>query len=150
MMSEFLETIIDKFTFKVAADRLYTPDHLWVKPEQGLVRVGLSDYLQQTAGDVAFAEPQAEGTTLTPGDELATIETMKTNLSIPSPISGVIKAVNPRLANEPELVNEAPYDEGWLVLIEASAWEADQPNLLDAPAYFALMTAEAEQEARNR
>jgi glycine cleavage system H protein len=149
-MSEFLETTIDKFTFKVAADRLYTADHLWLKPEQGLVRVGLSDYLQQTAGDVAFAEPQAEGTALIPGDELATIETMKTNLSIPSPISGVIKTVNPRLADEPELVNKAPYDEGWLVLLEASAWEADQLNLLDARTYFALMSAEAEKEAQNR
>lgn len=149
-MSEFLETTIDKFTFKVAADRLYTPDHLWLKPEEGLVRVGLSDYLQQTAGDVAFAEPQAEATTLTFGDELATIETMKTNLSISSPISGMIKAVNPRLADEPELVNEAPYDEGWLVLIEPSAWEAEKLNLLDAQTYFARMTVEAEQEARNQ
>ncbi|MFN8459483.1 MAG: hypothetical protein U0401_33340 [Anaerolineae bacterium] len=53
-MSEFLEITIDKFTFRVAADRLYTPDHLWVKIEAGGVRVGLSDYLQQTSGDVAF------------------------------------------------------------------------------------------------
>lgn len=149
-MSEFLETSVDKFTFKVAADRLYTETHLWVKWEEGLVRVGLSDYLQQTSGDVAFAEPQAVGTPLTPGDELAAIETMKTNLSIPSPVSGVIKAVNPRLEDEPELVNEAPYDEGWLVLIEPNAWEAEKLNLLDAQIYFARMTAEAEQEAKNR
>lgn len=149
-MPEFLETTVDKFTFKVAADRLYTTDHLWLKPEMEGVRIGLSDYLQQTAGDVAFAEPQAEGTILTPGDELATLETMKTNLSIPSPLNGVIKAVNPRLEDEPELINEAPYGEGWLVLLEAGAWETDQLNLLDAQAYFALMTAEAEKEAKAR
>lgn len=149
-MSEFLEVTIDKFTFKVAADRLYTETHLWVKWEDGVVRVGLSDYLQQTSGDVAFAEPQAVGTPLTPGDELAAIETMKTNLSIPSPVSGVIKAVNPRLEDEPELVNEAPYAEGWLVLIEAGDWEAEKLNLLDAQTYFARMTAEVEQEAKNR
>jgi glycine cleavage system H protein len=149
-MAEFLETSVDKFTFKVATDRLYTDTHLWVKPEADLVRLGLSDYLQQTSGDVAFAEAQAEGTTLTFGDELATIETMKTNLSIPSPLSGVIKAVNPKLEDEPELVNEAPYDDGWLVLMEASAWEADKLNLLDPQTYFALMTAEAEQEAKNQ
>ncbi|MCK6629504.1 MAG: glycine cleavage system protein H [Anaerolineae bacterium] len=149
-MSEFLEITIDKFTFKVAADRLYTADHLWLKPEMEGVRVGLSDYLQQTSGDVAFAELQAEGTTLTPGDELAAIETMKTNLSIPSPISGVIKAINPRLEDEPELINEAPYEAGWLVLVEPNVWEEDKLNLLDAQAYFARMTAEAEQEAKNR
>jgi glycine cleavage system H protein len=149
-MSEFLETTVDKFTFKVAADRLYTETHLWVKWEDGLVRVGLSDYLQQTSGDVAFAEPQAEGTALTRGDELATIETMKTNLSIPAPVSGVIIAVNPRLEAEPELVNTAPYDEGWLVVVETNAWETDQLHLLEAQAYFARMTAQAEQEARNQ
>jgi glycine cleavage system H protein len=149
-MAEFLETNVDKFTFKVATDRLYTDTHLWVKPEADLVRLGLSDYLQQTSGDVAFAEPKSVGTTLTLGDELATIETMKTNLSIPSPLSEGIKAVNPRLEDEPELVNKTPYDDGWLVLIEASAWEADKLNLLDAQAYFALMTTEAEKEAKNR
>ena len=149
-MPEYMELSFDKFTFKVATDRLYTPDHLWVKAEPEGVRIGLSDYLQQTSGDVAFAELQAKGTALITGDELATIETMKTNLSIPAPVSGVIKAVNPRLEDEPELVNEAPYDEGWLVLIEASAWEAEKLNFLDAPAYLALMTAEAEKEAKNQ
>jgi glycine cleavage system H protein len=74
---------------------------------------------------------------------------MKTNLSIPSPVSGVIKAVNPRLEAEPELVNADPYGEGWLALVETSNWEADKANLLDAPAYFALMTTEAEKEAKN-
>lgn len=148
-MSEFLETTIDKFTFKVATDRLYTDNHLWVKWEAGLVRIGLSDYLQQTSGDLAFAEPMPEGTELAPGDELATIETMKTNLSIPSPVSGVVKAVNPRLEDEPELVNQDPYGEGWLVLVETTTWGADTANLLDASAYFAQMKAEAEEEAKN-
>ena len=59
-MSEFLEVTVDKFTFKVATDRLYTADHLWIKLEGGLARIGLTDYLQQTAGDVAFAEPKEE------------------------------------------------------------------------------------------
>jgi glycine cleavage system H protein len=147
-MSEFLETTVDKFTFKVAADRLYTNDHLWVKWEEGRVRVGLSDYLQQTSGDVAFAEARLEGTVLSPGDELAEVETMKTNLSIPSPVSGIIKAANLRLEDEPELVNEAPYDEGWLVLVETTDWDADKLNLLDASAYFKKMKAEAEAEAK--
>jgi glycine cleavage system H protein len=77
-MTEFLEVTVDKFTFKVASDRLYTQDHLWIKWEEGLVRVGLSDYLQQTSGDVAFAETRPEGTLLSPGAEFAEVETMKT------------------------------------------------------------------------
>jgi glycine cleavage system H protein len=147
-MSEFLETTVDKFTFKVATDRLYSNDHLWIRWEEGVVRVGLSDYLQQTSGDVAFAEAKPEGTVLSPGAELAEVETMKTNLSIPSPVSGVIKAVNPRLEAEPELVNEDPYGEGWLALLETSNWEVDKVNLLAANAYFERMKAEAEAEAK--
>ncbi len=58
-MTEFLETTVDKFTFKVATDRLYTADHLWVKRSDDLVQIGLSDYLQQSSGDVAFAEPKS-------------------------------------------------------------------------------------------
>jgi glycine cleavage system H protein len=147
-MTEFLETTVDKFTFKVATDRLYTNDHLWVRWEEGLVRVGLSDYLQQTSGDVAFAEAKPEGTVLSPGDELAEVETMKTNLSIPTPVSGVIKAINPRLQDEPELVNEDPFNEGWLALLETSSWETDKANLLEASAYFGMMKTEAEEEAK--
>lgn len=148
-MSEILEAIVDKFTFKVATDRFYTDSHLWVEVEGNLVRVGLSDFLQQTSGDVAFAELRPEGTELASGAELASIETMKTNLIIPSPISGVVKTVNPRLEDEPELVNQDPYGAGWLVLVEASNWPADRESLLDANTYFERMKAEAEVEAHN-
>ena len=86
-MPEFLETSVDNFTFKVATDRLYTDGHLWVKPEDGLVRVGLSDYIQQSSGDVAFAEPELAGTELALGDDLGSIETIKVNLVLPSPVS---------------------------------------------------------------
>lgn len=147
-MTEFLEATVDKFTFKVATDRLYTAGHLWVKWIDGLVQIGLSDYLQQSSGDVAFAEPKSVGTALTLEDELATIETMKTTLSVPSPVSGVIKVINPRLEDEPELVNQDPYGEGWLAQVEPGDWDTDKTNLLDAPAYFEQMRAEAEAEAK--
>lgn len=147
-MTEFLETTVDKFTFKVAADRLYTTDHLWVKWDDDLVQIGVSDYLQQSSGDVAFAEPKSVGTSLTRGDELAMIETMKTNLSIPSPVSGVIKLINPRLEDEPELVNTDPYGEGWLAKVEPRDWDTDKTNLLDASTYFEQMKAEAEAETK--
>jgi glycine cleavage system H protein len=147
-MSEFLETTVDKFTFKVATDRLYTGGHLWVRWEDGLARVGLSDYLQQSSGDVAFAEPKSAGTELTPGDDLGSIETIKVNLVLPSPLSGVIKEVNPALEDAPELVNQDPYGQGWLILIEAADWQTDRASLLDPQAYFELMKTEAEGESR--
>jgi len=146
-MSEFLETTVDKFTFKVATDRLYTDDHLWVKWEDGLARIGLSDYIQQSSGDVAFAEPEPVGTQLAPGDDLGSIETIKVNLVLPSPISGVIKEINPALEDAPELVNQDPYGEGWLAVVETTNWEADQAKLLDSESYFKMMKAEAEEES---
>lgn len=147
-MPEFLETTVDKFTFKVATDRLYTDGHLWIKPEEELVRIGLSDYLQQTSGDVAFAEVEPEGTQLAPGDDLGGIETIKVNQVLSSPISGVIQEINPALEDAPELVNQDPYGEGWLALVKATDWWADRANLLDPESYFKLMKAEAEEEAK--
>jgi glycine cleavage system H protein len=146
-MSEFLETTVDKFTFKVATDCLYTGGHLWVRWEDGLARIGVSDYLQQSSGDVAFAEPEPAGTELAPGDDLGSIETIKVNLVLPSPISGVIRGVNPALEDAAELVNQDPYGKGWLVLVEVTNWEADRAKLLDPESYFKMMKAEAEEES---
>jgi len=148
-MTEFLVATVDKFTFKVAADRLYTADHLWLQEIEGRVRVGLSDYLQQISGDVAFAEPKPAGTVLAVSDELVAIETMKTTLDLPAPVSGVVRAVNPRLADEPELINQDPYGAGWLIEVEADNWPAAKTGLLEAAVYFEMMKAEAEAEAKN-
>jgi glycine cleavage system H protein len=147
-VTEFLETTVDKFTFKVATDRLYTDSHLWVKREEGLACIGLSDYLQQRSGDVAFTEVEPEGTQLAASDDLASIETIKVNLALPSPVSGVIREVNRLLEEAPELVNQDPYGEGWLALVEATDWQADKANLLDPQTYFQRMKAEAEEESR--
>jgi glycine cleavage system H protein len=147
-MPEFLEMTVDKFTFRVATDRLYTDGHLWIKLEGNLARIGLSDYLQQTSGDVAFADVEPEGTQLAPGDDLASIETIKVNLVLPSPISGVLQEINLSLEDAPELVNQDPYGEGWLAVVEATDWETDRANLLDPETYYEAMKAEAQEESK--
>jgi glycine cleavage system H protein len=150
-MSEFLTTTVDKFTFKVAADRLYTQDHLWVKPEGNLLRIGVTDFLQQTAGDAAFVEvTAAPGASLKRGDELGSLETIKVTLVLASPVSGVVRQANAMLADAPEAVNQDPYEQGWLALVEADDWNAEQANLMDAPAYLRLVRASAEQEMKKR
>jgi glycine cleavage system H protein len=149
-MPEFLETTVDKFTFRVATDRLYSDSHLWIKLEGKLARIGLSDYLQQTSGDVAFADVEPEGSQLAPGDDLASIETIKVNLVLPSPISGVIKEINYSLEDVPESVNQDPYGEGWLALVEATDWETDRADLLDPETYFEMMKTEAVEESNKR
>jgi glycine cleavage system H protein len=147
-MAEFLEFTLDKFTFKVATDRYYNTDGMWIKADGSRVTVGLSDYLQQRSGDVAFAEVARESTTIAVGDEIANIETIKVNISLPSPISGMVVEVNPALEMEAEVINQDPYGTGWLVVMEATDWTTDQVNLLDPQAYFAHMKAEAEEEVK--
>jgi glycine cleavage system H protein len=89
---------------------------------------------------------QPVGTVLTAGDEFASIETMKADLSLESPVSGTITAVNQQLASSPELVNQDAYGQGWLALIELSDWEADRRTLLDAERYLEMMRDQALEE----
>ena len=145
-MPETLEITVDKFTFKVITDRYYNAEGVWAKPEGKLVRIGLSDFLQQRSGDVAFAEVKPVGTGLAFGDEVAVIETIKVNISLSSPVSGKVIEVNPDMEAAPEAINQDPYDRGWMAVIEADNWEADLPRLLDAEAYFSRMKTEAEEE----
>jgi glycine cleavage system H protein len=148
-MSEFLEVTVDKFTFKVPADRLYHRDGLWVQPLAGArVRLGLTDYLQQRNGDLAFASIKPIGTQVGAGGEVAEIETIKVNLSLGAPVSGTVVEINPALELSPEVVNRDPYGEGWLAVLETTHLEAERGALLDGPAYFAFMKDQVEQELK--
>ena len=152
-MPEFLEKTADKFTFRVAKDRLYSADGVWVfwlQPERpGQVRVGLTDFMQQHSGDAAFVSVKPAGTRLEAGDDLAELETVKVNLALPSPVTGTIAEVNPALDLTPEAVNQDPYDKGWLAVIETSKWESERAGLLDPNAYFAVMESQVEKELKN-
>jgi glycine cleavage system H protein len=149
-MAEFLETSVDKFTFRVPPDRLYTSGHLWLKEEVGLLRVGLTDYLQQTSGDVAFAEVTGAGSRLAAGDVLATIETIKVNLDVVSPLGGVVREANPGLEDAPERVNQDPYGQGWLALLAPDDWAVQRTGLLEPQAYFEQMQAEAVEASKKQ
>jgi glycine cleavage system H protein len=147
-MPEYLETTVDKFTFKVAMDRYYSAEGIWTLVEGDRLRIGMTDFLQQRSGDIAFAEVKPEGTALGAGDEVAVIETIKVNVSLTSPVSGTVVEVNPAMELSPEVINQDPYGDGWLVVIEASDWPKDRDNLLEPQAYFELMKGQAEEEAR--
>jgi glycine cleavage system H protein len=150
-MPQYLETVVDKFTFRVATDRVYARDGLWVfrlEPGGGSrVRIGLSDFLQQSSGDVAFVTVKPAGTVLSVGDDLAEMETIKAIMTLPSPVAGTISAVNDAIESNPELINQSPYDKGWLAEIDVSEGETGVIPLLDAAAYFAVMKKQAEEEA---
>ena len=147
-MTEFLETTVDKFIFKVATDRYYNSEGLWAQLDGNRIRIGISDFTQQRSGDVAFAEIKPVGTVLAVGAEVATIETIKVNISLTSPITGKVVEVNPDMETAPEAINQDPYNAGWLAIIEPTNWEIDRAALLDAQAYFTLMKGQAENEAK--
>lgn len=149
-MPQYLETTADKFTFRVATDRLYSPEGVWVKaePASKQVRLGLADYPQQHNGDVAFANVKPVGTRLAAGDLVAEIETIKAMVEVAAPISGTLVEVNAALDAAPEAINQSPYDSGWLAVIEPAAWETDQSKLLDAAAYFSVMQAQVQADLK--
>jgi glycine cleavage system H protein len=147
-MSNFLETTVDKFTFKVATDRSYTAEGVWIKEEDGRVRIGLSDFVQQRSGDVAFAEIMPVGTALAVGEEVAVIETIKVNITYTSPVNGKITEINLAMADAPEAINQDPYGKGWLAVMEVVDWDVQRAKLLDPQAYFKIMKDQAEEEAK--
>lgn len=99
---------------------LYTESDEWVHKKNGAVRIGITDYAQEHLTDAVYVELPTVGDTFSQGDEMATIESVKSVSEIYSPVSGEIIAVNQRLDDEPELINSSPYDEGWLVEIMMS------------------------------
>ena len=147
---EYLKATVDKFVFSVKKGYLYDEQGLWVAVEDGLARVGVTDYLQQASGDVAFVNSPEPGTEVTPGEELGSIETVKADVSVNSPVSGVIQERNEELDVKPELVNEDPYGQGWLVVIQMTNFESDRKNLLTAEEYLPVMKSHAEEEAKKR
>jgi len=146
-MSQYLEYTLDKFTFKVATDRHYTIEGLWLKSDGNSVIVGVSDFFQQHNGDVAFAEVVEEGTAVSIGDEMATIETIKVDIELTSPIRGTIVKVNEKLELEAEIINQDPFDTGWLADIKPDDWAQDQSGLMSPEAYFEHMKTQAHEEA---
>jgi len=149
-MPEFLETAVGKFIFRVAVDRHYDGEGMWAQAEGNRVRIGLSDFLQQRSGDVAFAEIKPVGTVLAVGDEVALIETVKVNISLTSPVKGTVIEVNPAIDISPETINQDPYGAGWLAVIEVTGGQVECERLFDARAYFELMKEQAEQGTKNR
>jgi glycine cleavage system H protein len=153
-VSEYLETTVDKFIFRVVTDRLYSSDGVWAfwveSQGNGLVRIGLTDYLQQLNGDVAFVHVKPVGTKLTAGDEVAEVETIKATVSLFSPVGGAVVEVNPDLDLSPEIINQEPYGKGWLAVIEATDWEADKAKLLDPQAYLSAVRSQAEEELKKQ
>jgi glycine cleavage system H protein len=147
-MPEYDELSVDKFIFRFDKSCFYSEEGVWARAEGDYVRMGLSDYAQQRSGDVAFIELKPAGARLAFGDEAAVIETIKVNIILGSPTSGEVAAVNSVLDASPEIINQDPFGEGWMLLIKPDAWALDQARLLDSQAYFEWVKKQVEEETR--
>jgi glycine cleavage system H protein len=119
-------------------DLLYTRDHEWVRIEGDVATVGITDFAQKELGDIVFVEVNTVGETLEAGAIFGTIEAVKTVSDLFLPLAGTILELNSALEGQPELVNQDPYGQGWMVKVKLSN-PADRTDLLDAAAYQALL-----------
>ncbi len=115
----------------------YTKEHEWLKvQEDGQARVGITDYAQDSLSDVVFVELPEVGDQFIKGDVMTVAESVKAASDIYAPISGKIVSINEKLEESPELVNESPYEFGWMVLMEP---EGEVNGLLNAASYRELI-----------
>jgi glycine cleavage system H protein len=120
----------------------YSKEHEWVKADGDKVRVGVTHYAQNALGDVVFVELPEEGTSFAIGGAFGVIESVKAVSDVYSPVSGEVAAINEKLLDSPELINEDPYGEGWMIEIKLSNPD-ELENLLTAEEYEAFLTEEA-------
>ena len=122
----------------VPDDLRYTSDHEWVRLDNGRVRIGITDYAQDALGDVVFVQLPEPGARVEAGAAFSEVESTKSVSDIYAPVAGVVVEVNTELADSPQRLNEDPYGEGWICVIDP-ADAGDYDGLLDAAAYQQLI-----------
>jgi glycine cleavage system H protein len=122
----------------IPAELKYTKDHEWVKIDGDIVTVGITDFAQGELGDIVYVEVETVDETLDAEEVFGTVEAVKTVSDLFLPVTGEIIEFNKGIADAPELVNEDPYGEGWMIKIKVSNIE-DLDNLLSADAYKDLI-----------
>lgn len=119
----------------------YSNEHVWVKKEGDNFRIGITDHAQDELGDIVFVELPDVGDQLATTDTFGSVESVKTVSELYAPISLVVVEVNEELEDSPELVNESPYENGWLIVVEATN-EEELDQLLTAERYQGFIAQE--------
>ena len=127
---------------EIPEDLRYSREHEWVRVTGNVARVGITDFAQDSLGDVVFVQLPDVGLDAVAGASVSEIESTKSVSDVYVPLTGVVSAVNDALTNEPELVNRDPYGTGWMFELELTD-PSEVDGLLDAAGYRALIAAEA-------
>ena len=117
----------------------YTKDHEWIKLDGNVATIGITEYAQRELGDIVYVEVETIGKSLKAGDVFGTVEAVKTVSDLFLPVDGTVTELNSALANAPELVNNDPYGEGWMVKMKINN-PADVEGLMKAAAYEAQVS----------
>ncbi|API93565.1 MULTISPECIES: glycine cleavage system protein GcvH [Bacillota] len=123
----------------VPKELLYSKEHEWVKQEDGNVRIGITDFAQDELGDIVFVELPEVGDELEINEPFGSVESVKTVSELYAPISGKVVEVNEELEDSPEFVNESPYENAWMLVVEPTN-EAELDDLLSAEAYEEMIS----------
>ena len=126
----------------VPEDLRYSREHEWVRLNGSVARIGITDFAQDSLGDVVFVQLPDVGLDVVAGASVSEIESTKSVSDVYVPLTGAVSAVNEALAEQPELVNQDPYGTGWMFELEVTD-VSEVDALLDAAAYRALIAAEA-------
>jgi len=143
--TDFLVAVFEKFEFRTPRQGYwFSENDTWVRVAGNRARVGVSDYLQQQLTDVQYFDPPSIDAPVEQFGTLGEVESTKAVFELIAPVSGTVVAVNMVVVEEsPQLVNEDPYGEGWLVEVELGAWEEERQLLLDGPAYSGTVDRKA-------
>jgi glycine cleavage system H protein len=131
---------------EIPNDLKYTKDHEWVRIENDRSRVGITDYAQNSLHEVVYADLPKVGRKLAQKESFGTVESVKAVSEVYSPISGEVVEFNQRLTDAPELINQQPYGEGWLILMRPSKLEAEVGTLMSAKEYEEFLKGLSEEK----
>lgn len=120
----------------IPADLLYSKEHEWVRREGSDLRIGITEFAQSELGDIVFVELPEVGEEITANEPFGSVESVKTVSELYAPVSGTVVEVNEDLEDNPEYVNESPYEKAWMIVIEPSD-DSELDNLLSAEEYEA-------------
>lgn len=123
------------------ANLYYSKDHEWVEVEGNRARIGITDYAQESLGDIVFVELPQVGDELAAGDSFGVVESVKSASDVYAPVGGKVVAVNEALLDSPQDINADPYGKGWMIELEMSD-PAEVEDLMDAGAYRQLVKEE--------
>jgi len=130
----------------IPSDLKYTKDHEWVHVEADRCRVGITDYAQNSLHEVVYADLPKVGRVLGKGESFGTVESVKAVSEVYSPVSGEVLESNQKLVDAPELINQQPYADGWLILVKPSKLKDEADSLMSAREYGELLEKLAQEK----